>query len=164
MLDRADRDLSGAAADVADGDGALRRHAGEGALECEPSLVLPGQDPRLDLSRARKQVDELRRVSRLPTRRRNDDVDQLGAGCACVLDEAGDTLDRLGQLRRGDRAGALHVSAEPDDALAADDLQDAVTLPRSDQEADGVRADVDHRDVHRPHSHERSGCEAGTVW
>ena len=164
MLDRADRDLGGAAADVADRDGASRRDPGESALEREAGFVLAGQDPRLDLRGAREQVHELRGVSRLPAGRRDDHVDQFGAGAARVLDEAGDALDRFGQLRRGDGAGTLHVGAEPDHALAADDLGDAVAVPHPDQEADGVRADVDHCDAHRPHSHDSPGCEAGTVW
>src|SRR6187549_915109 len=109
-------------------------------------------------------MDELGRVPRLSSRRGDDDVDQLGAGVASLLDEAGDALDGLGELRCGDRTEALDVGTEPDDAPAADDFRDTVSRPRSDQETDRVRADVDDCDVHRPHSHERPGCEAGTVW
>src|SRR6185436_3261624 len=107
VLDRPDRDLGRATADVADGDRAAASHAGEGAFEREPGLLLAGEDPRLQLGRAREQVDELRRVPRLPTRRGDDDVDQPGAGAAGFVDEAGDALDRLRQLRNGDRAEAL---------------------------------------------------------
>ena len=102
-------------------------------------------------------------VSRLPAGRRDDDVDEFGAGGARVLGEAGDALGRFGQLRRGDGAERSTSAPSPTTRLPRATRRCGRRPARGDQQADRVRADVDDCDAHRPHSRRGPGCEAGTV-
>ena len=149
MLDGADRELGGAAADVADRDGARRAHEGDGALERKPCLLVPREDANGHAGRARERVDELIRVARLPAGRGDDDVDQRSAARARDVGEAAQALGRVGELDGRDRAVALDVGAEADRALAVGDANESVPAAGGDQEPDRVRPHVDDGDVHR---------------
>src|SRR5262249_36304205 len=147
-LGRADRDLRGAAADVADCDRLPADPAGprDGAEEREPSLLRGRDQPDRTAPPPRAPLEQLLAVRGLAAGARDEHLDPLRAALPRHGDEAGHDVGGLGQLPVGDGARTLDRCAEREHRSA---LLDRLAAAR-DEQADPVRPPVDDADSHAP--------------
>jgi hypothetical protein len=157
---QAERDLRGAAADVADGDAAAEPLApGERPLPGEPGFLVRGQDlhalPRGPIETS----DQLGSVPGLPAGRGDDDREPRTAKLAGLRREGGDGRGRLLDLRGRDRAAERDLRAQADQGLALADGLHTGAVRLGDEQADRIRPHIDDCDSH-PERFSRSGRSA----
>ena len=135
--------------------------SGDRADEGEASFLLGRQEPHRHVRGRREPFEQLIAVRGLPTRARDEHLEPVDVLAPGDPDELRDAAGRLDELQLGDPAVALDRRAEPEDGAP---LVERFAVTR-DEQADGIRADVDDPDRHHlmmkaPHVSARSRVSA----
>ena len=156
---RPDGDFARPPAEVHDGDRCGRIvHARDRALPRKPAFVVGGEDHDGGLGRVREDVDQLGGVGGLPTRRRDDRLQPVGALLPRSPSKPSRDFARLLELRTADLAERVRVVSEPDVDTIAMQLFHASLPHGGHHETNRVRSDVDDRNLHGLH------CRRGVGW
>ncbi len=158
LLTRPDRDLGGASAHVADGDGLrLPRCTGQRSDEAELGFLLFAERSNAQSRRVLERGDQVAPVVRVAPRGRDDDLDPGRPELACASYLLACRLGGAFDLLAGQSPETLDVLAEQRAAPFLAYSGQAGRAGLRDEEPQRVGADIDHRDSHLRDSAARAG-------